>query len=471
MSMTKQPTPQGKGKRGPFNKPKTSANDGMMYEFLPAAIEVERTPSSKAGRAIIWLIVLLFVIACLWAVFGKIDIVAVAQGKVIPSEAVKQIQALETARIKAIHVKEGDIVEQGQSLIELDNSLVQAELFALEAELLGVDQSRERLFQLAGNLDRLDSTTKNINISKSDGEQASFSLNAMQQAQLAHEIAEINAQIASLSNEEAKLLIEQKMAKAEIDKKQKVLPVLSERVDAFDTLRQKSYGSKIQYLELKQELIEEQQDLSVQQARLEQLVQQTDSMATQKALYLAEKRKQVAAELNGLQVQHDALTQQVSKARQRLAHYSLTAPTNGQVQQLQATTIDGVAQSAQPIMQIVPIDSELEVEVMILNKDIGFVEEGQRVAVKVDTFNFTKYGMLEGTLRHISDDAISDEQLGLIYTARVALEGDQLSVEGRQIRLSPGMAITAEVKTGQRRLIEFFLSPLLRYKQESLGER
>ena len=158
-------------------------------------------------------------------------------------------------------------------------------------------------------------------------------------------------------------------------------------------------------------------------------------------------------------------------AEQRLQHYILTTPITGQVQQLATTTIDGVVQSAQPLMQIVPSDSALEVEAMILNKDIGFVQEGQKAEVKIDTFNFTKYGLIDAQISSISDDAINDEQLGLVYSARVKLNTDNLTVEGREVRLSPGMSVTTEVKTGQRRLIEFFLSPLLRYKQESLGER
>ena len=126
---------------------------------------------------------------------------------------------------------------------------------------------------------------------------------------------------------------------------------------------------------------------------------------------------------------------------------------------------------AQVLMAIVPLDADLVVEAMVLNKDIGFLQEGQSVAVKVDTFNFTKYGLISGTLQSLSDDAIQDENLGLIYSARVHLDQDHLMVEGNRVRLSPGMSVTTEVKTGTRRIIEFFLAPLLRYQQESLGER
>lgn len=440
-----------------------TASDAELYAFLPAAIEVEQTPSSKAGRLIIWLIVSLFTMAVLWASFGNIDIVAVAQGKVIPTESVKQIQSLETARIKSIHVTEGQIVEKGQVLIELNSLLVKAEHDGLKAELIGAEQNIQRLSLLSSYLHSL------------GGALVLEGLSSQQQAQFEQEQSEVTAQLKSFNNERAKSQTEQRMTQAEISKKQLVLPVLQERVDALDTLQKKSYGSKLQYLEIKQELIELKQDLAVQNARLIQLKQAEQSVTTQQTLYLTDKRKQTLASLNALQVQYETLVQQVTKAAQRLQHYTLVAPVTGQVQQLATTTVGGVVQSAQTLMQIVPSESALEVDAVLLNKDIGFVQEGQRVVVKVNTFNFTKYGMIDGTVRYISDDAIEnntqDENLGLVYSARVGLNSDRLMVEGREVRLSPGMSVTAEIKTGQRRLIEFFMSPLLRYKQESLGER
>lgn len=441
-------------------------NRADLNAFLPAAIEVERAPSSGVGRSIIWFIIILFTVAVFWACFGKVDIVAIAEGKVIPTESVKHIQSLETARIKAIHVKEGQTVEMGQVLIELDSQLAIAEYESLNAELKGVKTNLQRLAALSNFLSALGTDA----ISP-----ALTTLHPQQYTQLLQEQSEVTAQLAGFQNERVKLRAEQDMAQAEISKKQQVIPVLKERVDALDILRMKSYVSKLQFLELKQELIEAQQDLAIQKARLKKIQQSERGIDAQQALYLADKRKQTFAEQNGLRVQYEALNQRVKKAAQRLKHFILTAPVTGQVQQLVTTTIDGVVQSAQPLMQIVPSDSTLEVEAAILNKDIGFVHEGQEARVKVDTFNFTKYGLIDAQIVSISDDAISNkeqgEHLGMVYSARVKLSQDHLLIEGREVRLSPGMSVTTEIKTGQRRLIEFFLSPLLRYQQESLRER
>jgi hemolysin D len=163
--------------------------------------------------------------------------------------------------------------------------------------------------------------------------------------------------------------------------------------------------------------------------------------------------------------------QELIKATERNQQQQLISPISGQVQQLAVHTIGGVVTPAQALMVIVPEQSQVEMDALILNKDIGFVHEGQKAAVKIDTFNFTKYGLIDAEIMTISDDAIQDENLGLVYSARIKLHQDGLQIDDRWVKLSPGMSATSEIKTGKRRLIEYFLSPLLRYKQESVRER
>lgn len=448
-----------------------AANDRDLYEFLPAAIEVEQTPSSKAGRAIIWLIVALFVIAVIWAYFGKIDIVAVAQGKIIPSEHTKQIQAIETAKISEIRVSEGQSVKQGDVLIALDSTQAQADVVRLSKELEERRYNVKRLQAFESSIKSAPVIPAHAGIHGVSLESEGLELPLSQERLLAQETREFQLKLDNLKDEQTKLTAEQKMIDAEINKKQRVLPVLQERVDALKTLHSKSYGSKLQYLELKQEYIEEEQDLAVQQARKQQLAASIQSIDTQKNALVAEQRKLNLSQLQELTMQIASLEQELIKAEERSQQYELRSPINGQVQQLAVHTVGGVVQQAQTLMLVVPENSELEVEALILNKDIGFVQEGQKAEVKVDTFNFTKYGLIDAEIMTISDDAIQDENLGLVYGARIKLNTDQLQVGERLVTLSPGMSVTAEVKTGTRRLIEFFLSPLLRYKQESLSER
>ncbi len=465
------------------NGSKRAANDHALYEFLPAAIEIEQTPSSKAGRMIIWAIVLLFSIAVLWACFGKVDIVAVAQGKIIPSDYSKQIQPLEAGKIKAIHVKEGQRVKTGDPLITLESDSVAADLNRLDNELSESKANMQRLQMFERWIVQNHEESKNNKKGRNKGVRVEDSdpfvshsvsdslLPLSQQHLLTQEIGELASRLMALQHEADKLEAEKAMVAAEMRKKERVIPVLKERVDALETLHKKSYGSKLPFLELKQELIEEEQDLEVQKARAEQLSASIEAINNQRDTLISEQRKQLLSQQQETRLRIHGLDQERIKTADRLRHTQLQAPINGQVQQLAVHTVGGVVTPAQALMVIVPENAELQVEAMILNKDIGFVEEGQQAEVKVDTFNFTKYGFIDGTILTISDDAIQDEHLGLVYSARIQLDKDELQVGERMVKLSPGMSVTTEVKTGTRRLIEYFLSPLLRYKQESLGER
>jgi hemolysin D len=463
-------------------KKQKAANDSALYEFLPAAIEVENTPASPAGLAIIWAIMIFFTIAVIWAFFGKIDIVAVATGKIIPSEHIKQIQALEAGKITHIHIREGQNVKKGEALITLDSTQTQADVSRLSHELHESQATVKRLQAFEtwiANINHepiiLAIPTRHNVIPAQAGIHAVklpvTELSSQQQNLLNQQKAELTARISTLHSEQAKQRAEQAMTEAEVTKKQRVLPVLKERVDAYDILRQKEYGSKLQYLEYKQYLIEQEQDLIVHQARLKQQQAAIQSIQNQIESLVSEQWKNNLNQLQETQLEIAGLQQELIKATQRNQQLELTSPITGQVQQLAVHTIGGVVTPAQPLMVIVPEQSQLEVEAMLLNRDIGFVHEGQKAQVKIDTFNFTKYGLIDAEITSISDDAIQDENFGLVYTARIKLHQDELQIGDKWVKLSPGMSVTAEVKTGKRRLIEYFLSPLLRYKQESVRER
>ena len=163
--------------------------------------------------------------------------------------------------------------------------------------------------------------------------------------------------------------------------------------------------------------------------------------------------------------------QELNKARERQRARVLRSPVDGVVQQMQVNTVGGVVNPAERLMVVVPADVTLEVEATVLNEDIGFVRAGQASGIKIESFQFTKYGLIDGTVKHISADAVEDEKQGLIYPMRVSLKTNRTLVGDRWVALAPGMSVTAEVKTGKRRAIEFFLSPLMRYQDEALRAR
>jgi hemolysin D len=182
----------------------------------------------------------------------------------------------------------------------------------------------------------------------------------------------------------------------------------------------------------------------------------------------------------------------VIKATQRTGLQSLTSPVDGVVQQLAVHTVGGVVTPAQSLLVVVPADTGLEIEAMVKNRDIGFIHVGQEAAIKIDTFDFTRYGLLHGKVTSVSQDAIikddpaskdearvapaangNSDSKGqeLVYAARVSLDHTQMQVDENLLKLSPGMAVTIEIKTGSRSVISYLLSPLFRYRQESLKER
>lgn len=256
-----------------------------------------------------------------------------------------------------------------------------------------------------------------------------------------------------------------------IKKLEQTLPLITKRAQALERLYAKSMVSETEYLELEQQRIERVQDLAAQRqiqqklsAAINEAQQQINSL---KADTLGKLLTQIADSRN----QIATITEELVKARDMNDKQILYAPVSGYVQQLAVNTIGGVVTEAQQLMIVVPEEENLEVQVMLGNQDIGFVERDMPAEIKIHTFPFTKYGLIDATVTHISDDAVIDEKLGLVYTMHLKMHKSTIRVEAKDVKLIPGMAVTAEVKTTQRRVIEYFLSPLLRYRQESIRER
>lgn len=428
--------------------------------FLPAVLEIQETPPSPLGRATAWTLMTLFTLAILWSLFGKIDIIAVARGKIIPSDYSKTLQAPEGGVIKGIHVRNGQAVKAGDLLIELDPTFTTADQERASNEHLAAELEAARLKALLAGRSTLIAP---------DGADPAFV--KLQTHMLREQLAEHRAK-----RDAARLLAEQRQAALEVTKVnitrlEKTVPMLNQRADAYKKLAEEKFLAQTQYLEIESERVDKVQELAALRHKLVQdqaaLAEATQSLHALDAAFKREHQAQLAA----LETRSASLSQEVIKADQRTRFHTLTAPIDGVVQQLAVHTLGGVVTPAQQLLVIVPKNHQLEVEAWVENKDIGFVAEGQAVQVKIDTFPFTRYGTIDGKVLHVTSDAVPNEKEGLLFVARIALDQWQIQVEDKTIHLSPGMNITAEIKTGQRRLIEYFLSPLLQYKQESIRER
>jgi hemolysin D len=250
-----------------------------------------------------------------------------------------------------------------------------------------------------------------------------------------------------------------------------MLPLARTRADARKELAEKGYGSRMAWLDAQQQLLDQEQQQTVLLGRRVEIDAGIAAAESQLRRVEAEVERALRDELAEAERKAAALTQEKAKAGQKLGLQTLRAPVDGVVQQLGVNTVGGVVTQAQTLAVVVPADAGIEVEAMVLNRDIGFLHPGQRAVVKVETFNFTRYGSLEGKLASVSRDAVEDKTLGLAYPIRIDLADTTLMVDGRPVPVSPGMAVTVEVKTGERRIIDYIFAPMLKYRDESLRER
>jgi membrane fusion protein, hemolysin D len=465
----------------------SAAERQAQLEFLPAALEIVETPASPAGRATAGLIMLFFAILIGWATFGHVDIIATATGKVVPTGRSKVIQPLETGLVTAIHVRDGDHVAVGDVLIELDHTLNSADRRHVASDLLSAQLDVARLSALRAGIE---AGTGPVGFAPPEG--APDRDVARTRAAMAAQASEQAAKVAAIEGQIAQKRAEADGVAATIAKLEASLPLVQQEAEIRRKAMQIEYGNQIAHLEAQTRLLDQQNECIVQRHRAAEVEAARDALARQREQVIGEYTHSVLNDLSDAEKKAAELTEDLVKADQKLEQQVLRAPVDGTVQQLAIHTIGGVVTPAQQLMTIVPLDSHLEVEAMVSNRDVGFVHPGEAAEIKVDTFSFTRYGLLHGEVESVSQDAIvrdkppdksgdakrggpaeTSEPAGqeLLYAAHIALDRTQMQIEDRLVNLTPGMAVTAEIKTGQRRVIEYLLSPLLRYKQESLRER
>jgi hemolysin D len=448
--------------------------------FLPAALEIIDTPPSPVGRAIVSAVIAAFLLALAWACLGKVDIVAVAPGKIIPSGRTKIIQPFETGVVRAIHVQDGQWVKAGDPLIDLDPTINAAEQNHLKADLLAAELDIARLkAELASPADPLSVYAP--------PKGADPALLSAQRHYLLIQTEERRAKIAASDQQKAQKKAEAKTARATIAKLEATIPLLLQKAQVHRALIDQKLVTKLAFLETEGKLVEQQHELEVQRLRLKEAEAAIAAITETRNHIASEFERQLYADLTEAERKAAGIREDIVKAQEKFRLQHLVSPEDGIVQQLAVHTVGGIVTPAQQLLVLVPLRSDLEIEAMISNKDIGFVEEGQETQIKVDTFPFTRYGLLSGRVLHVSGDAIAPDQpkervqgpggkeeakpQDLTFAARVSLDRKAMRIDNRTVNLKPGMAVTVEVKTGRRRIVSYLLSPLMRYSHESLRER
>ena len=449
------------------NSPAT-ARSPLERQFLPAALEILDTPAPALPRAVAYTIVAALAFALGWATIGRMDLVAVAPGKVIAADKTKVIQPSETAIVRKILVSDGQTVRAGQILIELE-----AAATATAAETA---RNREALIATRLEAARYDALAKAASgtartpVLKAPIGTATALAQAESRA-MASQYQEHRAKLAALDAEITKRSAEAASVKELAAKLAETVPIARRRAEDYKNLVEQKFLSHHMYLEREQVRIEQERDLAFQEARVKELTAAIEESRRRRDSLIAEFERGAINSKVDADKRAALLEQELIKAQTRERQQTLVAPVDGTVQQLAVHTVGGVVTPAQQLMVITPSDYQAEVEALLENRDVGFVKVGQRAEVKVETFPFTRYGTLAGTVSYVSQDAVPDEKRGLVFQARVRLDSPRIRVDERDVTLTPGMAVSAEISTGKRRIIEFFLDPIRKTTSEGLRER
>ena len=435
-------------------------------EFLPAHLELVDTPVHPAPRWTMRTIVVLALVALLLAIFGRLDIVAVAKGKLIPSARVKIIQPAITGVVRQIFVRDGQRVSAGQPLVELDTTQAAADAHKAKAARIDAALASARAQAL------LTAQQTGSSPSLARVEDASPGQHASAQRFAEGVYREYADKLSGARAELLKREAELSTTLHEVAKLKATVPLARKEAEDYRTLARDNYVAQHDYLGKEQAALEHEHELAAQQSHARELAA---GIAAQRSAIESTTSQFRREQLDALDKATQQLTQNLdeeTKAETRQRLLTLYSPVAGTVQQLSVHTLGGVVTTAQSLMEIVP-DDAVEVEARVENKDIGFVNAGQDAVIKIDAFPYTQYGYMTGKVVSVSNDAVQDKdrKLGLTFVARMRLPTSQIHVNNKLINLTPGMEVTAEIKTGHRRVAGYFLDPLVQNAQESLRER
>ncbi len=464
------------------------ARQAHETEFLPAALMLQETPVSPAPRIAMRCLMIFALLMLVWSVFGRVDVVAIAPGKVMPDHRSKLIQPLDSGVIRYIGVRDGQSVKAGDVLIELDSSIAAADGQRVVDELVQSHLQVARAHAMLKALDQAVAPALKIKLiagvelkDRTAVKELSEHVPAADvkeieqwkhaQRLLASEWGEYESRLARLDAERARREAEWLSLLQIVQRLEQSLPLTRRRADDYRKLMNDNYVSAHAHQDKEQTRIDQEGELATARSRLNEVNAALRELQAQRRAFIAETRRLQMTSLNEGEQRRLALEQDRDKAQVRLRLAALTSPVDGRVHQLSVGTIGGVVTPAQVLMVIVPDDAPLIVEASLENRDIGFVRAGQVAEVKFETFPFTRYGTVPAIVQGVSADAISDEKRGLVFATHVRLEKSSIRVEDRDVRIAPGMAVTVEIKTGRRRVIEYFLSPLIQGLSESLRER
>jgi hemolysin D len=462
---------------------------GTDLEFLPAALEILETPPSPVRMGLILIICGLATAALIWAFVGRIDILAVAQGKIQSSGRVKLVQTVETGKVQSLRVENGSHVTAGDIVVVLDDGETRAEEAALDAVVAAV---RAEILRRTVAVDAV--RTGTLSVASMDWpDDIPVNVRAREERVLRGDLAQLSATLASLQAQGDQKRAEKALLVATIESQEQLLAIGDQRVQLRATLEKAKLGTKLTLLDAQESLQQQRTSLAQQKGQLAEALaaiavlerdatKATSSFIAENGQKLAEAERQSAES-----------SQRLAKARERSKHMNLRAPVSGTVQGLTITSIGQVVMTGEELMRIVPDAGGFEIESYMPNKDIGFVHEGQEAVIKIESFPFTRYGSLSAKVVRVGKDAVAEPDLALLeanpeksqkstllggaqrtqnlYFPITLAPSRQTIGEDGSIPISNGLAVTVEIKTGERRIIDYLFSPIVELGSRALKER
>lgn len=427
------------------------------HEFKPLLVEIDEEPQNPLGRIIFWTIMAAILFFGLWMYFGKVDVVVTVRGKVIPRGEIKMVQPLTTGVINKILVKEGDFVSQGQVLMEINPSQTEPELESMKANLM----------QVSLEIERIQATLAKVAFAPTDDyDQGLLEV----QRQIYHSSRQRLTEQLQIKEEQLRQL-DEKLASLQkaLSQNSYLTDVHKERLQRLEQVR--DIISREEYTRTESEFKEAQNDAAITEHQLQESRAARRQVEEEMAFLKEDERTRLLSELAEKRRDQLYLQANVEKSSFVAARQQIVAPVAGYVNKLLIHTVGGVVTPAEKLISVVPSDSPLVIKALVESRDIGFVTAEMAASIKVDTFSFQKYGILAGQVEQVARDSLEDERLGLIYEVYVNPLQTTLMVEGQETPITIGMGVTVEIKTGKRRIIEFFIYPMIKYLDEGISVR
>lgn len=426
-----------------------------IHEFHPLNVEIEDRPINPLGRAILWIVVSIMTFGVLWLIFAKIDVVVSARGQVIPTGEIKILQPIETGVISKINIKEGDYITKGQVLMQIDPSVTETSLDTKERNLEVLNLQIIRLEALINNKPLF--LNSNLNEAKEEEKLYLVQKNSLEEGLSRYEmkLAQTKSQYQSSLSDKSRLSMLLLRDEERLKKLETVLDIIARK----------------DYEDLQKNILNEKEQENMASFKVDESKKRIIEIEQEKNSFISEFKDTKYQELLNLKKELRNLQSEINAIKFQNQKQSIISPTDGYVAKLMINTIGGVVSPAEKLISIVPKDSPLIVKVNVLNQDIGFIKKDMNSKIKIDTFSFQKYGFFEGKIINVGNFSIDDEKLGPVYEVKIEPNGKTLNVEGKERYLEAGMSVTAEIKVGKRRVIEFFIYPIIQYLDEGLSVR